>query len=93
MFVNQLEDNLLKKYSQFSGSNIKREPIFLKFLPPKKQISTRLGTQVIVIGTTWEFMFEEPSPLLQFALDTGLGELNALGFGFMNLKLNGALSV
>jgi CRISPR-associated endoribonuclease Cas6 len=92
LFITQLEDNLIKKYNLYFGSNIRRQPIFIKFLPPLKQISTRIDmnhNQIIVIGTTWDFIFEEASPLIQFALDTGLGELNALGFGFMNLKYAG----
>lgn len=96
LFVSQLEDNLLKKYSEYNSLNgvhpvdgIKHDSPFQKFRF-KKQISTRLvmkGIEQIVIGTVWEFMFEgwENSQLVQFALDCGLGERNSLGFGFTNL--------
>ena len=57
----------------------------------KKQISTRVfikGFEQVIIGTTWEFGFNPDSKdLVQFALDTGLGERNSLGFGFMNPPL------
>jgi CRISPR-associated endoribonuclease Cas6 len=54
----------------------------------KKQISTRLfikGSEQVIIGTTWEFGFNPNyKDLIQFGLDSGLGERNSLGFGFMN---------
>jgi CRISPR-associated endoribonuclease Cas6 len=90
VFIKQLEDNLIKKYNRYFELDIQgREPIFNKF-KFKKQISNRLCLSttmqpVVVIGTTWEFLFEHASPLIQFALDCGLGELNSMGFGFMNL--------
>ena len=91
LFITQLEDNLIKKYNDYFGSNIERQPIFerCKFM---KQVSTRLRMganhckQATLIGTTWEFFFEEANPLIQFALDAGLGELGSMGFGFMNLR-------
>ena len=71
-------------------------PIFQNF-EFKKQISTRVfikGSEQVIIGTLWEFGFDNSgnngnnnSELIQFALDTGLGERNSLGFGFMNLPL------
>jgi CRISPR/Cas system endoribonuclease Cas6 (RAMP superfamily) len=44
----------------------------------------RGSDKVTVIGTSWLFGFANPE-LAKFALDTGLGELNSLGFGFMNM--------
>ena len=93
VFIKQLEDNLIKKYDRYFELDLQEletnQPIFNKF-KFKKQISNRLSLgiskqPVVVIGTTWEFMFEHATPLIQFALDCGLGELNAMGFGFMNL--------
>ena len=37
-----------------------------------------------MIGTCWSFGIADPE-LAKFALDAGLGELNSLGFGFMNV--------
>ena len=59
-----------------------------KFL---KQIATTVSTGVglrktTVIGTNWQFLLNGASELARFALDTGLGELNSLGFGFMNVR-------
>lgn len=66
--------------------------IFQKF-KFKKQVSTRLymkGFHQVVIGTVWEFGFglNFDRNLIQFILDSGLGERNSLGFGFMNLLSN-----
>jgi CRISPR-associated endoribonuclease Cas6 len=93
MFTQQLEENLCAKYAEFTGREIIREnrlPIIHK-LTFRKQISTRIyfhDTEQIVIGSTWEFSFDNElnMELLQFGLDCGLGERNSMGFGFMNLK-------
>lgn len=59
----------------------------------KKQVSTRVpmkGFDQVVIGTVWEFGFSADAnkDMIQFALDTGLGERNSMGFGFINLKID-----
>ena len=86
-FLIQLEDNLIKKYNRYYGHEDtiigQRNPIFQKSRF-KKQISTRLSLggkdsqQTIVIGTTWEFLFNSATSLVQFGLDTGLGELGSI---------------
>ena len=92
-FVKQLEDNLFKKYKEFYGESIvERFTIFQKveFL---KQVSNRVvvdGREITIIGTLWKFTFEslgkKQARLLTFAIDCGFGELNPLGFGFVNLE-------
>ena len=69
-----------------------REPLISLFhkYKFKKQISTRLimkGFDQLVIGTIWEFNYNmyTNKDIIQFALDSGLGEHNSLGFGFMNM--------
>ena len=63
----------------------------LKF---KKQISTRLQIKIlnqVIIGTIWEFKFNTTNlnrDLIQFAIESGLGERNSLGFGFINIIQN-----
>jgi CRISPR-associated endoribonuclease Cas6 len=103
LFISQAEDNLLKKYNQYHklknnediAENIRQFPIVQSFslfqkFKFKKQISTRVfikGFDQVVIGTVWEFGFNEDidKNIIQFALDSGLGERNSLGFGFMNV--------
>ncbi len=91
MFVEQLEDNLRKKYAEFTGLDAGSEPIIQRFMF-KKQVSTRVlmkGQEQVVIGSVWEFWFGDSSrkELIEFGLDTGFGERNSMGFGFMNTKI------
>jgi CRISPR-associated endoribonuclease Cas6 len=91
-FVKLLEDNLTSKYNEFYGLERERDhdKVFhkLKFL---RQCSTKIymdkdcKQRVTVIGSKWRFDFGECNPLLQFALDCGLGERNSMGFGFVNV--------
>ncbi|GIU72267.1 MAG: CRISPR-associated protein Cas6 [Candidatus Nitrosocaldaceae archaeon] len=90
LFINQLEDNLYKKYEEYNSLKLERERIInkLRFI---KQVSTRLkihNNEHIVIGTLWEFWFDNINDniikLLKFGYDCGFGERNSLGFGFIN---------
>jgi CRISPR-associated endoribonuclease Cas6 len=101
VFIEQLQIKLLSKYARYYNKTIKEYHEFLakyknvkifdvfKF---KKQISTRLSInkfEQVIIGSIWEFIFNHINntnkDIIQFALDSGLGERNSLGFGFMNL--------
>lgn len=97
LFINQLEGNLVKKYNDYHNTQDsepqERSPLFYsyKFL---KQVATRISAgpnlpKATVIGTNWLFLLNGASELAGFALDAGLGELNSLGFGFMNVKRSG----
>ncbi|MEM3399748.1 MAG: CRISPR-associated endoribonuclease Cas6 [Candidatus Micrarchaeia archaeon] len=92
-FIKQLEENLIKKYNEFNNTCMERMPIFERFIF-KKTVCNHIiinGKEVKVFGSVWQFMFDgasrnpEKRKLLRFALDTGLGELNSLGFGFVNV--------
>jgi CRISPR-associated endoribonuclease Cas6 len=75
--------------SRFGLNN--SSPTFIQKFRLKKQVATRIqmkGSSHVVIGTLWEFRFGKSAcdqKLVQFALDSGFGERNSLGFGFMNL--------
>lgn len=89
MFVEQLEENLKKKYQQFTGDSIPQITILQK-IKFRKQISNKIpikGKIQTIIGTLWEFNFQpaQNQQLLQFSIDAGFGERNSLGFGFMNV--------
>jgi CRISPR-associated endoribonuclease Cas6 len=90
-FVRQLEDNLFKKYNTFYGTQLEAFPIFEQFTF-QKQVCNHLvidGREVKILGSIWRFptsgLSEERWRILQFGLDSGFGELNSAGFGFMNL--------
>jgi len=89
-FIKQLEENLGKKYSEHTGLATEPEPILEK-LRFKKQVAVPLrmkDKESTVIGTLWEFCLQplngQKRDILQFGLDAGFGEMNSLGFGFMN---------
>jgi len=90
-FVRQLEDNLFKKYNTFYNTRLESFPIFEQFTF-QKQVCNHLvidGREVKIFGGIWRFptsgLSEERWRILQFGLDSGFGELNSAGFGFMNL--------
>jgi CRISPR/Cas system endoribonuclease Cas6 (RAMP superfamily) len=58
---------------------------FLKQVSTKMYMNKSSLERTTIIGTCWRFIFGHCNPLLPFAVDTGLGELNSLGFGFMNV--------
>jgi len=93
-FLKQLEENLIKKYREFhdgSAKALEEIPLFSQFLFKKTVCSHTVidGKEIRLIGSLWDFIFtnltKEQRRILQFGLDAGFGELNALGFGFMNI--------
>ncbi|MCJ7631186.1 CRISPR-associated endoribonuclease Cas6 [Candidatus Bathyarchaeota archaeon] len=91
-FVKQIEDNLRKKYVEYQKEEPAPEPIFDQFMF-KKQVCNHVvfeGKEAKVFGSLWEFpigmLSEGRRKMLQFGLDCGFGELNSLGFGFMNIS-------
>ena len=89
-FVKQLESRIYKLYKiYYENFNIPEKSIFETFnyiksidFPYNKN-----GNKIHRIGTLWEF---KPyacidGKLINFILDTGLGELTSQGYGFVNL--------
>lgn len=91
-FLGQIESNLFKKYNKFYNVQVEPFPLFEQFTFKKPVVNHVIlnGKEVKFIGTLWDFTFnylnDEQLKLLQFGMETGLGELNSLGFGFINLK-------
>jgi CRISPR-associated endoribonuclease Cas6 len=95
-FLRQVEENLRKKYSEYTHEQPEPYPIFdrLRF---RKQVAVPIqmkGMKSTVIGTLWEFhlqpLNDQLLDMLQFGLDAGFGEMNSLGFGFMNVTEDGS---
>ena len=89
-FMKQVEENLIKKYSEYYGTPPLEQPLFEQFIF-KKQVCNHItmeNKEIKLIGSIWQFPFNSLSgqrrELAQFALETGIGELNSLGFGFVN---------
>ena len=90
-FIKQMEDNLFKKYNMFHGTSVEAFPLFEQFVF-QKQVCNHVvmeGREVKVFGSLWRFIFNylswEKKRIIQLGLDAGFGELNSLGFGFINL--------
>ena len=69
-------------------------PLFQQFAF-KKEVCNHLvfeGKEEKVFGSLWQFNFQnlndKQQKLLQFGLDSGFGEKNSFGFGFMNIDKN-----
>ena len=93
-FLKQLEENLHKKYTQFTGVEVKT-PLLFEEITPLKTVAvyaTINNVRTQIIGSTWEFhlnhLTQEQKTLLEFGIDCGFGELNTLGFGFINPTKN-----
>jgi len=91
-FIRQLEDNVAKKYSEYFSAEGQPSLSLFEKLKFRKQVAVPLrmrGEDSTVIGTLWDFHFgsigETKRRMLQFGLDAGFGEMNGLGFGFMNV--------
>ncbi|MHB1492792.1 MAG: CRISPR-associated endoribonuclease Cas6 [Thermoplasmataceae archaeon] len=92
-FMNRIKENAEKKYRQFTGmdSFSLSEPIFDSF-QLRKEVAVRLsksGKDFIMIGTVWKILKKErisheKLDFYRFIADTGIGEKNSLGFGFLN---------
>ena len=86
ILLKHLETNTKRKFYNYYNRFPKCSLGLSKFIF-RKQISQRLhihnSTQTI-IGTLWDFWFDQINELTKFALDAGLGERNRLGFGFLN---------
>lgn len=100
IFVKQLLDNMAKKVKEFielenkqginsfEGDPILPEIIQYRYLRSvAKPIKLRRNQQ-LVVGSLWELWFSvknlEAANSLAIAADSGLGERNSLGFGFVN---------
>lgn len=90
-FVKQLSDNLVKKYNQYYSKDVKGQSLFEMFKFKKQVCVHRIenGIEIKTIGSLWEFKFNHLEPeqkrILNLGLESGLGELNSSGFGFMNV--------
>ncbi|MBI4896716.1 MAG: CRISPR-associated endoribonuclease Cas6 [Candidatus Aenigmarchaeota archaeon] len=90
-FLKQLSENIIKKYNEYHKAALEDQPLFQQFMydgsyPIHPVIDHQEQT---FIGSYWKFVFsgltKEQQTILQFAVDCGFGELNSMGFGFVNV--------
>ena len=91
-FVKQLSENLIKKYNDFYGTKIENYNLFEQFVF-NKSVTVRIvvhGQSYPVVGSLWEFMWSymdnTQRRIIEFGVDTGFGERNSYGFGFVNVE-------
>ena len=88
-----IDDNttLVKKYNQYYGKKIPLTNLFENFEFKKPVCVHRIedGVEIKTVGSLWKFRFSHLEPeqkrILRLGLESGLGELNSSGFGFMNM--------
>lgn len=93
-FIKQLNENIFKKCREFysaDGREIEEFPLFESFVFKKSVVNHVVldGIERKFVGSVWEFQWshvtKEQREVLEFAMDTGFGERNPLGFGFVNV--------
>lgn len=90
IFIDAVEENFIKKYNSFHGTNIEKAQLFERY-EFKKEVGTVIrisGEDSVIVGSIWKFstvyIDRKNTQLFSFLLDTGLGEMNSLGYGFLN---------
>lgn len=89
-FFKRLEDNALKKYNAYYQEDlVLQEPLVTDF-KFKKEVPVNIklhGETILIIGSMWKLKWnisDDMRKLTHFLFDTGLGEKNSLGMGFIN---------
>ena len=92
IFLTSIENNMKSKYKFFFNKSIdNRKPIIQSFTLLKEVVvHIPLESHTLKIPASfWKFYFEdldnESRGLLEFILDTGIGERNSVGLGFLNV--------
>ncbi|NJE31231.1 CRISPR-associated endoribonuclease Cas6 [Thermococcus sp. 18S1] len=96
-FITRITENALKKYRVFTGEEFELDgPIFDRIVPRVRKdgridVYTRVrmhGASFLIPGSTWKLLEKRITPtnrdFYAFLMDAGMGELNSLGFGFLN---------
>lgn len=89
-FFKRLTDNSIKKYNAYYKEDLTlQEPLITDF-KLRKEVPVNItihGKTILLIGSLWKLKWnisDDMRKLTQFLFDTGLGEKNSLGMGFIN---------
>ena len=92
-FLNRVKDNSIKKYNAFYDDEFELNGNLFSSFEFVREVSIRIkknGNSFIVIGSLWRDLevnlTKDNKKFYKFLFDTGLGEKNSLGFGFLNCK-------
>jgi len=93
-WLEELKRNSIIKYRSFTGSKFELEDNLFDELEFRKTVSIKVRIKergdIVYIGSHWKKLNvlrkldNEEKRFYKFLLDTGLGILNSLGFGFVN---------
>ena len=96
-FIRSITENAVKKYSSFTGEYFQLDgPLFTRMVPRVRKggwvdVYVRVnirGRYFDVPGSTWKLLEAKITPdnrdFYAFIMDSGVGVLNSLGFGFIN---------
>lgn len=92
ILIDLVESNLWKKFVSFTKRGFERMSLIDEFMFLREIIvHVPIGQNVVKVPASfWKFSFsnldKNRRTLLEFALDTGLGERNSFGFGFLNVE-------
>ncbi len=93
-FLERLRDNSIKKIRAYYGEDYEWDQLIFDTLSFHKEVSIqfkKFNSSFIIIGTVW-YKLEKSRydrkllNLYNFIMETGLGEKNSLGFGFVSPK-------
>lgn len=91
-FLDRIKDNALKKYNAFYNENLTLEGSIFDKLVFNKEVAVntiKKGNEFIIIGSMWKnlekgHVSQGYNKFYSFLMETGLGEKNSMGFGFIN---------
>lgn len=91
-FLDRIKDNALKKFNAFYNEEFHFEDNIFDKLSFSKEVvvnTIKKGTQFIIIGSMWkvlekEHLGKDTKNFYSFIMESGLGEKNSMGFGFVN---------
>jgi len=90
-YVKQLEENLIKKYNEYHKTEAEETAIFQQYIYKKPTHNPTIidNREEVITGSIWEYDYTHITPeqkkMIAFALDTGIGERNTMGYGFLNI--------
>ncbi len=96
-FLTRLKENAVKKYNAFYDDEFEIEEPLFDVMQFRKEVVVNLKKEedeFAIIGSMWKsmkklYVDKDNRKFYKFLMDTGLGEKNSLGFGFVNPKKEG----
>lgn len=92
IFLMSIENNIRSKYKLFFDKDIRNDMIIINSFSLIKEVVVHIpvGEYTLKVPASfWKFYFEDldnySRSLLKFILDTGMGERNSMGLGFLNV--------